>query len=110
MITNVLVNFGRKRNETQSRRIKESNGAMKSIEERAKVASDRLNRNCYIHMNENTEDAYKDGYVDGATEQRTIDCAKAYGWLMSHYHEYFALRKPISEFENDFTTAMTTEK
>ena len=41
---------------------------------------------------------------------KTIDCAKARDWLMSHYREYFALRKPISEFENDFTTAMTTEK
>ena len=49
-------------------------------------------------------------YLKGATEQYEIDINKARDWLMSHYREYFALRKPIKQFENDFINAMTMEE
>lgn len=51
---------------------------------------------------------YKEGREYGVSDGYREAFDVAHDWLMSHYREYFALRKPISEFENDFTMAMTT--
>lgn len=78
---------------------------MEEIEERAyKAVPDTL------RINDNYVASFVIGYCQCATEQHKIDIDKAHDWLMAHYREYFALRKPIKQFEQDFMNAMTTEK
>lgn len=50
---------------------------MKMIEERAVDACDNIPYNVYIHSSVNCEDAFKDGYIKGAAEQKAIDIDKA---------------------------------
>ena len=50
---------------------------MATIEERAKAALYSYDWNIYYHYSELTEDSFKDGYIQGATEQKAIDIDKA---------------------------------
>lgn len=60
---------------------------MKTIEQRAKERLSNYSDSCYLHKSEETEDAYLDGFSDGAISQRKIDIDKAckvFCWFCIH--------------------------
>ena len=58
---------------------------------------------------EGSSKGHTEGFRAGVDAGHCEMFGMAHDWLMSHYQEYFALKRPIREFENDFTLAMVTE-
>lgn len=56
---------------------------MVTNEEKAQSVLNSLNDDCYIHMNEETECAYKDGFVDGADYINN-----EYAEIIKQYYDY----------------------
>ena len=70
---------------------------MKTIEERAKIASEGYDDDGYsagLYM----------GYVEGATEQKVIDIDKACEWLKNNLREYGIIL--FGHWESDFRKVM----
>lgn len=62
---------------------------IKEKEERAKKALDDWDIDIYYHYSELTEDSFKEGYVQGATEQERIDhSAEHLAWIIKQYNNW----------------------
>lgn len=60
---------------------------MATIEERAVFACDSIPYDVYIHSSVDCEDSFKDGYINGAAEQRAIDHSEEHlNWIIKQYH------------------------
>lgn len=70
-----------------------------TINDTAEQALDALNLNCYIHTNDYTEDAYKDGFIDGANYGYKEVIKQAKEWLFGHINtdvEYDKNGEPLA--------------
>lgn len=67
---------------------------MTKLKKRAEAALESYDWTIYYHYSELTEDSFKEGYIQGATEQRAIDedhlrkfKKMVIAWIESHFYD-----------------------
>ena len=60
---------------------------MTKLKKRAEAALESYDWTIYYHYSELTEDSFKEGYIQGATEQEAIDHSEEHlNWIIKQYH------------------------